>query len=136
MKDQVLSIEQMQHLKDLGIDTSKASMFWDIPNPPCYRQKLSITGIYGNLKETEYRGHIIGAFTLQDMFDLLPENLIIDCNRYFLEIHHNNSKKVQIKYKTYQYENTLICLGDFPNIMTATYEMLCWLAENGYMKTT
>ena len=28
MKNQVLSIEQMQELKELGIDTSKASMCW------------------------------------------------------------------------------------------------------------
>lgn len=28
MKDQVLSISQMRHLRDLGVDTSKASMCW------------------------------------------------------------------------------------------------------------
>lgn len=28
MKNQVLSINQMQHLKELGLDTSKASMCW------------------------------------------------------------------------------------------------------------
>ena len=28
MKNQVLSIEQMQKLKDLGVDTSNASMYW------------------------------------------------------------------------------------------------------------
>lgn len=28
MKDQVLSIDQMRHLRDLNIDTSKASLYW------------------------------------------------------------------------------------------------------------
>ena len=28
MKNQVLSIDQMQHLKELGVDTSKAGVYW------------------------------------------------------------------------------------------------------------
>ena len=28
MKNQVLSIDQMQRLKELGVDTSKASIYW------------------------------------------------------------------------------------------------------------
>lgn len=32
MKNQVLSIEQMQRLKELGVDTSKASCCWCAKN--------------------------------------------------------------------------------------------------------
>ena len=28
IEEQVLSIEQMKHLQELGVDTSDASMFW------------------------------------------------------------------------------------------------------------
>lgn len=28
MRDQVLSIDQMKHLKDLDIDTSEATLYW------------------------------------------------------------------------------------------------------------
>lgn len=28
MRDQVLSIDQMKHLKDLNIDTSEATLYW------------------------------------------------------------------------------------------------------------
>lgn len=145
MKDQVLSIDQMQYLKDLGIDTSKASMWYgyydysdcsnsEWSNSP-HKYFLVVDKSQFNISEYGHECKFIPTFTLQDMFDLLPKNLIIGCIRYFLEIHNNNSKEVQIRYKTYQYEQTLICLGNFPNIMTAAYEMLCWLAENGYMKT-
>ena len=42
MKDQVLSIDQMQHLRDLGVDTSKASLYWA---RRCHGSKLNDNSI-------------------------------------------------------------------------------------------
>lgn len=69
METQVLSIEQMLVLKDLGVDTSKASMCWDMPTAPDFKHKLNQTGVNGG----ELGKYQIGAFTLQDILDMLPK---------------------------------------------------------------
>lgn len=80
MKDQVLSIEQMRELIDLGIDTSKASIFWhhnvkdgkgnDISkNTTPY---LSFNSFPRDIfQELGVTVNIIPTFTLQDILTLL-----------------------------------------------------------------
>lgn len=68
MKNQVLSISQMRHLKDLGVDTDKASMCW-LGNPNSNNYDVFIFD--------EYCYEIscfdpIPAFTLQDLLSILP----------------------------------------------------------------
>ena len=79
MKDQVLSIEQMQKLKELGIDASKASM--------CYVFFESDGSKYTDIvvhDESCYEMacmNPIPTFTLQDIIELIPENLV-NANKY------------------------------------------------------
>lgn len=49
MKNQVLSISQMRHLKDLGVDTDKASMCW-LGNPNSNNYDVFIFDKYTNIQ--------------------------------------------------------------------------------------
>lgn len=122
MKDQVLSIEKMQHLREMGIDTSEASAVlmlysedgWELEwkevknhgrDKPLYKWyddqmetwELAYVRIYdaelGNYDHS-YRKEC-GAFTLQDMLGLFP---IL----YFYEggMHTNPPLDVSTSYET------------------------------------
>lgn len=85
MEKQVLSINQMQHLKELGVDTSKASMHWQfLPTADAIinetdelEEKPCLFVSQPNMK------HEYPAFTLQDMLDIMPE--IIDAHIFTIE---------------------------------------------------
>lgn len=114
MSKQCLDISQMQHLKELGVDTSKAS---------CYTW-------YAEGKEYLYWGKCKDSngtpvFTLQDILDLLPIK-IEGCRLEF--------DKHKVSYFDYMNERT-IKLKREQNLIDAAYEMLCWVIENGYLET-
>lgn len=145
MKDQVLSIERMQHLKELGIDTSKASMVlivtdeygdvldWD---EEIYKYEAEdknfeyLDAATGNYDHS-YRMDC-GVFTLQDILDLLPEKITVDYESYSLNVIFPNDGLWEISYSFGG-----ICYEYFMDtkLIDAAYEMLLWCAENGYIKT-
>lgn len=141
MKTQVLSVEQMQHLQELGIDTSKAKICWyaiyeTLPN---WYNELRIRD---NVFDDYYP--FMPTFTLQDILEMMPESITSNNILYHFEllklgssysigykgiidkiIDENNVDEINtIKYH--------ILLWD-KNILTCAYETLCWLAENNYI---
>lgn len=71
MRDQVLSIDQMKHLKDLNIDTSEATLYWTRRCHGCKIDDDSTGEWFLSLqKEFQVIGFIsyevIPTFTLQD----------------------------------------------------------------------
>lgn len=74
MKDQVLSIEQMQELIDMGIDVSNASMCWN------YNDEKSYWALVINYTHSPYiEGEIVPTFILQDILEILPKPCYINC---------------------------------------------------------
>lgn len=145
MSKQVLSIEQMKHLHELGLDTSQASMVllytddegeiieWeDTDEFPEKFVKLydAETGNYDH----SYRKYC-GVFTLQDILNILPK--VIEPDRCYLHIHFAE----QLIFYGYEYANEGLfsyISFEFNNnhsIIDAAYEMLCWCIENGYVGT-
>lgn len=128
----------MQHLKELGVDTSKATMCWIIDeenkNNPFVVLRVDASD------HVDITTYSLPTFTLQDILDLLPA--IIKVNSYtisdifWLELGMCRTNKslwyVQYRsikdyiYKTIHNEN---------NLIDAAYEMLCWCVENGYVET-
>ena len=134
---QVLSIEQMKHLQELGLDTSDASMYW-------------VRRSHGSRIDDESKGEwflslqkefmvcgfisyeILPTYTLQDILDKLPHYL----NPF-------PSKQIlfawMIERDTIAYRNVERvddCLKHFTDksLIDAAYEMLCWCVENRYIK--
>ena len=80
MKEQVLTISQMQELIDMEVDTSNASIYWSVNKVNARGRKSDLmlpfltfhnTNQVVGLASFEY----IPTFTLQDILDILPESI-------------------------------------------------------------
>lgn len=120
MKNQVLSIEQMQHLKELGVDTNKASMIWGGTKD---WQELYTHRLFELDVDADY---IIEAFTLQDMLGMIAD--ISDWSKIKIT-HEGDDGWCFGIFGGIQYINNYQT-----NLLDLTYQTLCWLAENGYLK--
>ena len=148
MKYQVLSIEQMLHLRELGVDTSNASMvciFTDdrgaiqdwhelVDMSPIFFVGLRL-GYYDAERgdyDHSYRKDC-GVFTLQDIIHLLPKEIKTSTDTYWLTISIYDCKEW---YVCYSMSDGFDYYKEFKSksLLDAAYEMLCWCAENGYIK--
>lgn len=123
---QVLDIKQMQHLQELGLDTSNASMAWCkydgekenshlLPKEECVFERCLVV-------------KYVPAYTLQDILELLPS--YVNWNRLFIIF---NGCECIFQYALY--ESDPICSFFNEETIDAAYEMLCWCIENRYLKT-
>ena len=88
MSKQCLDVRQMQHLQELGLDTSNASMYW-----------LSYNGVSVDIPinfhlSTSDNDYVIcNAYTLQDVLDALPKSLEIGKSKYEISIYMLSYKR-------------------------------------------
>lgn len=127
---QVLSIEQMQHLQELGLDTSNASMRW-----------LNYNGINAvipnnfHLPTTDKDYKICDAHTLQDVLELLPHidgcqlSLEIDCDPKMIWYEDVKS----LDESGYETDGTISFIGD--TMLEVAYKSLVWAIKEGYLET-
>lgn len=127
LKQQILSVEQMLHLNELGIDISNGSVFW--ARFRAYNWFLSL--------HTDESTRTVPAFTLQQVIELLPKE-INPCGRpYSLFIDY---QEMRIAYGFVDREG--MCWLEpafsleYQSLLNAAYEMLCWCIKEGYIKTT
>lgn len=128
MENQVLSIEQMLILKELGIDTSKASMYiW-----------LEDHGdiVLSNGNAPQLPCNTILTFTLQDILDILPEYIYDDD---YMKCYFSLERwggKYFICYDRLEYEETIELYSvSHHSSLGAAYQALLWCIENGHIKT-
>jgi hypothetical protein len=119
---QVLSIEQMKHLQELGLDTSDASMCVE------WRESDESKKVVTSLDADTYYDYYHETYTLQDILDKLPESIqIYDLYRF---------KQAGLWYFEYidVIEDEVFHSEILLRIMDAAYYMLCWCIEKGYIK--
>lgn len=131
---QVLSVEQMKHLQELGLGTSDGSMCW------CYalsyknaKWELEIYEDVINQKRDSAFWEIIPTYTLQNILDKLRHYLNPFPSKQILFAWM--IERDAIAYRNV--EDIDDCLKHFTDdlLIDAAYEMLCWCIENGYIKT-
>lgn len=117
IEEQVLSIEQMKHLQDLGVDTSDASMCWVADNEGNSEEDWHVT--IPNNSLMPYM--TIPTYTIGDLIEKLPKQ--IDKKTFAMSylnvpsVGYSLSKHVMIPPR----QNGLV---------DALYILLCWVAEN------
>ena len=131
MAKQTLSIEQMQHLQELGLDTSNASMCWiKTPNG----RDLTFNDEWMNLEESILDPVL--AYTLQDVLDALPKDISKDgCTWYAsLYIDFENNRIAYGNTDRYGFEvyHEIMIEKD---LIDAAYSMLCWAIDNKFVET-
>lgn len=127
IEEQVLSIEQMKHLQELGVDTSDASMVWVKQEPSQNSDDEFIPWKVFVFKD--WMKYYIGAetfiqtYTIGDLIEKLP--------KYFHAKEHpiemcaiNGSGAFVVDY----FNIARSCEKD-DTIKNALYKSLCWVAE-------
>lgn len=132
---QVLSIKQMKRLQELGLDTSDASMH--------YQFLPTANAIINGTEELEEEpcffisqpnmNHEYPAYSLQDILDKLPHYLSPFPSQQigFMWLIERDT----IAYRNVEDINDSLKHFTDDSLIDAAYKMLCWLIENGYIKT-
>lgn len=125
---QVLSIEQMKHLQELGLDTSDASMCIE------WRESDESKKVVTSLDADTYYDYYHETYTLQDILDKLPKEIKTSTDTYWLGISIYDCKEW---YVCYSMSDEFDYYEEFKSrqLIDAAYEMLCWCIEKGYIKT-
>lgn len=147
MGNQVLSIEQMQHLQELGVEKSNSDVFWvkyvgdehvKLKNICKCGEFLVKTKGKTSITQKVEGCEVIPTFTLQDILEMLPSCIkedFGDCYYLMIEqLSNDEEKDWNIRYCLYDYSLSKIQFASL-NLLDAAYEMLCWCIENGYIKT-
>lgn len=129
---QVLSIDQMKHLRELGLDTSDASMYWArVSHGSRVDDKSKGKWFLSLQKEFQVCGFMsyesIPTYTLQDIIDKLP------C---FIDTYVFTLQKLASTYTCLYmepYSRSILFLKENKELIDAAYDMLCWCIENGYI---
>lgn len=142
MSKQVLDIQQMQHLQELGVDTSKANFYWHrTKSLNNYNDWDEWKLHYGVLRLargfTTINCQYVRTFTLQDILDLLP-NLIQsqdEENNYWLEFGTAMEDEEWWYIRYMSVYGVKLNYEEHVHLIDAAYEMLCWCIVNGYVDT-
>ena len=121
IEEQVLSIEQMKHLQELGVDTSDASMCWlDFEDNEPMEVAVFVPQImlgYATCK-------IYPTYTIGDLIEKLPKCFYAEENPIEMySINRNGAFVVN-------YFNIAESFKKDDTIKNALYKLLCWVAEN------
>jgi hypothetical protein len=139
----VLSIEQMRRLQKLGVDTSTASWFYDLK----YGGDLDVVKYPERLSQYIQNGNGIGAFTLQDILEIMPvlyptmkngKRILVDSSREDSGCHYQPTifHSEDGWFCSYFDSDDLLderTSDSYNNPLDAVYDMLCWLYENDYL---
>ena len=132
IEEQVLSIEQMKHLQELGVDTSDASMFWVRAERIEGKQKHDCIGNDIGQWHLSLSKHIpvlaawkveyIPTYTIGDLIEKLPIAI-----RPFNRKIYMTGKHVKVGYASI--DNLLVDYSESA-LLFLLYNLLCWVAEN------
>ena len=122
---QVLSVEQMKHLQELGLDTSDGSMCFEWNESDS--DNMVVTSPDADTNYDYYHE----TYTLQDILDKLPTLIIISSDFYKICIEPSCGYWDIYYYKS---DATELISKKSENIIDVAYDMLCWCIENGYVE--
>lgn len=129
-KKKVLSIEQMQHLQELGLELDYNTMLsWIIDERGKDKQLLCISS--EAVDYVDFSHYCLPAYTLQDILDLLPYKTVAS----YLHIGRKSFSGDILFYVEYSnFGGYAVSHFRSDSLIEAAYEMLCWSIENGYVE--
>lgn len=129
--EQVLSREQMARLRELGVDTSDASMCWvQFTNSGMGEYDLDIYDgtLYKTMKTPgNFVNDIVPTYTIGDLIEKLPKN--IDGSNLLIEFCASDLGYGDWDCGELYGINAQQKFND-KSLKEALYDLLCWVAEN------
>lgn len=126
---EVLNIEEVKHLHELGLPTQKNQTFmWFCYDG--YEDEKEITEI--DLFGEDARGVV--TYTAQEVLNMLPKELTDESSTYHLQINYKKDRWEIVYYDEIGevYYNTPYCYS--VSLIDAAYEMPCYCLKNNLMK--
>lgn len=129
MNKHVLSIEEMRELKELGINTSKASMCWNTYDSFLIANDENLKDSF-NYSDDDW----IPTFTLQDILTLLPTYITHNDGEYEYKwnIMPFGEEYVVQYLDTDGINPALVTMKDV-SLLQACFNILKWCKQNNYI---
>lgn len=146
MSKQCLDVHQMQHLQELGLDTSNASMLYCdlydeeyilVESKRRFDKEENAILLEGVRNSVIYCKKVTPAYTLQDVLDALPKEIKYKDKRCWLCIelademigyYYENDR---FEHRWVYYEVVMID----ESLIDAGYKLLCWAIDNKFVET-
>ena len=135
IEEQVLSREQMKHLQELGVDTSDASMVWIKQDSTLFPDNIKelwlVDTYHDSLKPMveQEDSDFVQTYTIGDLIEKLPKHINSwNDNRLVID-GDEDADYWYVVYKN-RYEHSETEYFDSENLLTALYNLLCWVSEN------
>ena len=146
MTKQVLDMQQMQHLQEMGLDTSNASMLYCdlydeeyilVESKHRFDKEENAILLEGVRNSVIYCKKVTPAYTLQDVLDALPIEIKYKDKRCWLCIELADEmigyyyENARFEHRWVYYEVVMID----ESLIDAVYKLLCWAIENKFVET-
>ena len=128
IKEQVLSRKQMAHLRELGIDTSDASLCWRWSNEGGGWVLGFMNPLLQEISNPPHREGPFPAYTIGDLIEKLPKSIDLGFGEYDLEL-SIKGEYVEVQYESDYDDYTPFFCANL-SLIESLYSILCWLAEN------
>ena len=128
---QVLDVQQMQHLQELGLEMKETMLYWVVYEDG--HENNFVTTKENAMEVIDESCGMLPAYTLQDVLDALPDFIgdycpIIDIS--FGIIRYDNLKRNDSPILKEIYFN-----DEDKYLIDAAYELLVWAIEQDYIET-
>lgn len=142
MTKQVLDVQQMQHLQELGLELKETMLNWArcVDNDPRaathYEKWILIKGNKCQVVRLEH-WEFVPAYTLQDVFDKIPSEIRPNDKSYWFRIDFSDECLYYYHecYDFIEHRKKIFDYCGMDGLIDAAYSMLCWCIENGYIET-
>lgn len=136
MSKQVLDVQQMQHLQELGLEMKETMLYWVVYEVG--HENNFVTTKENAMEVIDESCGMLPAYTLQDVLDALPKYYhIANIGWTKLSIRVHTTKEWEIGY-VYTDELSKYAYGCrrilSKELIDAAYEMFCWCIKNGFVK--
>ena len=133
---QVLDVQQMQHLQELGLELDYNTVLsWIVDERGKDKPLLCISS--EAVDYVDFSHYCLPAYTLQDVLDVLP-NRIYDKGAFYLGCYDIMIDEHDICYAKWcgsEIESTYVEIEIKDYLIDAAYELLVWCIENKFVET-
>lgn len=132
---QVLDIQQMQHLQELGLELKETMLYWVVYEAG--HENNFVTTKENAMEVIDESCGMLPAYTLQDALDALPIEIKYKDKRCWLCIELADEmigyyyENARFEHRWVYYE--LVMIDE--SLIDSGYKLLCWAIENKFVET-